>query len=91
MSEWLAAVDWTREGVAFVAATACLLASWKLGSRHRGAWLVSWAGNAGWTVYAVLMGSPVIVVESLLFQALAIRGWVMWGKNDGSAARPESP
>jgi hypothetical protein len=73
-------VDWPREGIALAASLTLFAASYRLGSRRRSGWLLSIVGNLLWTAYGVHDGALVILVESLAFQVLAVRGWLRWGR-----------
>jgi hypothetical protein len=55
-----------------------LTAVWRLGNKHRDAWLWSIAGNVCWTAYGVSVGLWSIVFIDGVMLTLAIRNWRMW-------------
>ena len=79
---WLSGVDLGREVLIFVASSFLFAANLALGSKKRWGWVLSWIGNGSWGLWGLLYHSPVVLVESLVFQYAAWRGWWKWGKHE---------
>lgn len=80
--------DPVREVLAGAASLALFAGSYFLGSKRRGGWWYMVAGNLLWTSYGIYDRAVVIIAESIVFQALALRGWLKWRKGHG-AGPPE--
>jgi hypothetical protein len=55
-----------------------LFAVWRLGSKHRDAWLWSIVGNMFWTYYGIQNGIWSIVFIDGIMAAVAFRNWRKW-------------
>lgn len=74
-------IDWTREILAAVASMSLFTYAYMIGSKQRVGWYFAFVGNALWTVYGIYDQAYMIIVESLVFQAIAWRGWFLWRKD----------
>jgi hypothetical protein len=57
-----------------------VLGLWSVGDKKRYAFLFSIVGETIWVIYAVLLGLWDLAFACVLFDALAIRNWIKWGK-----------
>jgi len=55
-----------------------LLSIWRLGNKHRDAWIWSILGNIFWTAFGVSEGIWSIVFLDGIMTAIAIRNWRKW-------------
>ena len=55
-----------------------LTSIWRLGDRHRDAWLWAIAGNILWTVFGVQQGLWSVVFIDGVMTIITIRNWRLW-------------
>ena len=72
---------WAGDG--FIAAGA-----WGVGSRRRGAFLLTIVGECLWIAEALRRGDWALVTICTLFVGLAIRSMVLWGRSSKSPVVP---
>lgn len=82
---WFSGVNPWREALIFFASSFLFAANLALGSKKRWGWVLSWVGNGSWGLWGILYHSPVVLLESFVFQYAAWRGWRKWGKHEPGA------
>ncbi len=53
---------------------------WGMGSRRRGAHLVTVAGECLWTLNAAVRHDWALAAICVVFGVMAMRAWVLWGR-----------
>lgn len=59
---------------------------WKLGYKHKSAFLFTAAGEAIWTGYAAYLQMWDLAAVCVVFGVLAMRNWLMWSAPDKELA-----
>lgn len=53
---------------------------WLIGKKQRRAFIYTFLGEIGILIYSLHMRSSALVFIGLVFSGLAVRNWIMWGK-----------
>ena len=64
---------------------------WKLGSKHRTAFIWTIAGEMLWVVNALLLNMIDLAFICLLFAVLAGRNWLLWADKKEKVAADDDP
>lgn len=56
-----------------------LVGMWRIGNRHRDAFLWSIAGELLWVVHSTYLGMWDLTIICLVFCLMAARNWLKWG------------
>jgi len=59
-----------------------LFAYWQIGNLQRWAWLVAFAVDVLWVVYALLTAQYGFMTSAVAFGLLALRNWWRWGSGE---------
>lgn len=62
--------------------------NWLLTGRRRAGWVLSLAGQVVWLGVAVPTGQWAFVLASLVYGAVAVRGWVAWRRPVEAVSAP---
>lgn len=79
-------IRWELEVLAALASLCLFVANMQLANKSRKGWIFNLMGNTAWLIYGILAPSIVIASEGIIFNLLAVRGYLKWRKNESSTA-----
>jgi hypothetical protein len=75
-------IRWELEGLAAAASFCLFFANICLANKSKTGWVLNFLGNTAWMIYGILMPSIVIGIEGVIFNILAVQGYLKWRKDE---------
>jgi uncharacterized membrane protein HdeD (DUF308 family) len=71
-----------REFIVLLAIIFCLKGNYHIGNRDNVGWMWMIVGGVFWAIFAIMVKSPMSIINNFIYIYLAIRGWHLWKSNE---------